>query len=375
MRRLLALLFLLPLLLRFLAVPCSASPEEALSDLYGGLPEEIRSRLPDGVSEDLAEGKAAEAAKRLNVSYLTDQLNSALDGAVAESLSPLLLLLATVFLAALLHAFSDTAGEAAGKAVGFAAGLANLTAVFSVVKPAWELTANTVKGIGLLTKSILPAMTALCAASGSPSSSTVNASWLTVLLTLLEQLSETVLPPLFAIGFGFLAVSAFSGLSGAPDLSGVVGSLKGIFTFFLSLIGTVLTAVMTYQSVLAESADTVALRGLKFASGHMIPVVGGVLSETAGSYLASLSLLRGSAGALTATALILLILPPLLKLTVCRLGFTAAATVSGLLGCGAESSTIREASGLLDLALATVAILTVMLLILIGVFASTAVSL
>jgi len=363
-------ILLLPLLLFGLLLPCrAATPEEAIADYYASLPDEVADALPDSVSNGLQEGNPA-AASELGATFLLDFLSTTLTGAVGESLTALMTLVGTVFLAALLRAFSDTAGETAGKAIRFAAGLSILLSVFRIVKPAWELTADTVAGIGLFSKSFLPVMTALGAASGSVTSSAVNATWLTVLLTLVEQLTESVLPPLFGIGFGFLAVSLFSRLSESADLSGVVGSIKSIFTLLLSLVGASLSAIMTYQTVLAKSADTVLLRSIKFASGNMIPVVGGTLSETAGSYLASLSLVRGSTGTVVAVSLLLFVLPPIIKLFVCRAGFTLAATVAGLLGCPQESETIREASALLDLALATVAILSAIFLILTGVFTS-----
>ncbi len=372
MRRILLLLSLLSALL---ALPCrAAAPEEALKELYDGLPKEVADALPDGVEEGIQKGDAAAAAGALDAAFLFDAIGSFLEKAVKDSLSPLLTLTTALLLSSLLHAFSDTAGETVSKALDLAAGLSVLLAVFRVVKPVWELTADTIKGIGLLTKCSLPAMTALCAASGSLSSSAVNSAWLASLLALTEQLTETVLTPLFGIGFGFLAVSLFSRLTDSADLSGVAAGIKGIFTFFLTLMGTVLTAVMTYQSVLAQSADTVLLRSIKFASGTLIPMVGGALSETAGSYLASLSLLRSSAGLLTAVSLLLYVLPPILTLLVCRFGFSLIATVAGLLGCGKEGDAVREAAGLLDLALAAVSVLSAIFLILAGVFASTAVS-
>ena len=362
--------FLLPLVLWLLCLSCyAATPEEAIADYYGALPDEVADALPDGVAEGLREGDATAAAS-LDASFLLNFLGKTATGAMGESLSTLAALMGTVFLSALLRAFSDTAGETAGKAIRFAAGLSILLAVFRIVKPAWKLTADTIGGIGLFSKSFLPLMTAVGAASGSVSASAVNATWLTVLLTLIEQLTEAVLPPLFALGFGFLVVSLFCRLTESGDLGGVVGSIKNVFTLLLTLVGTSLSAVMAYQSVLAKSADTVLLRSIKFASGNMIPVVGGTLSETAGSYLSSLSLIRGSAGTVVAVSLLLFVLPPILKLLVCRAGLTCAATVAGLLGCSQEGETVREASALLDLALATVAILSGIFLILTGVFAS-----
>ncbi|MBE6621886.1 MAG: hypothetical protein E7630_02925 [Ruminococcaceae bacterium] len=363
-----ALLF--PLLLCFFILPCrAASPEEAVADYYDALPREVADALPDGLSEKLKEGDPT-ATSVLDAPFLFDFLGTSFTDTLKASVAPLVTLTATVFLAALLRAFSDTAGETAGKAIRFAAGLSILLSLFRSVQPAWQLAVDTVKGIGLLSKSFLPLATAVGAVSGTVSSSAVSASWLTLLLTLVEQLTESILMPLFGIGFGFLIVSLFLRLSENADLSGVVGSIKNIFTFLLTLVGTALSAVMAYQSTLAKSADTVLLRSIKFASGNMIPVLGSTLSETAGHYLASLSLIRSSAGTLVAVSLLLFVLPPIISLLILRAGFTLAATVAGILGCPQEGETIRDASALLDLALATVTVLSVVFLLLTGAFTS-----
>ncbi len=367
-------LVLIPLLFLLLAIPCrGAEPENILGEFYDSLPEEVRSAMPDGMEEDLEKGDPS-ATQKLNASFLFHYAGQSLNIVGKQSLAPLTALLLSLFLASLLRAVSDAGGDATGKSMNFVCGFAVLFAILNAVKPAWEEAVGAIRSIGLLTKSSVPAMAALYAASGSVSSAAVNAGWLSFLLVLTEQLSESVLVPLLGIGFGFLALSLFSRLSGVGQTAGFLGSIKMGFTLLLTLIGTVLTAIMTYQSVLAQSADTVLLRSIKFASGNMIPVVGGALSETAGSYLSSLSLLRSSAGTLSAVALLLFVLPPILRLLFLRFGLLFISAIAGVLGCPEEGLLIREAAALLDLALGTVAILSALFLILAGVFATTAVS-
>jgi stage III sporulation protein AE len=367
-------LFLIPLLFALLASPVKATaPEEVLGNLFVSLPEEVRDALPKEVEEGLLAGDPA-SVKKLDASFLFDYVGTSLEAAAARAVAPLTALLLSLFLAALLRATSDGVGDAAGKAITFASGFSVLIAVLRTVKPAWELASGAISDIGLLAKCTLPATAALCAATGSVSSSTVNATWLTALLVLIEHLSETALMPLFGIAFGFLALSLFSRLSGVGNTAGIFSSIKGGFTLLLTLLGTVLTVVMTYQSVLAQSADTVLLRSVKFASGNLIPVVGGALSETASSYLSSIALLRSSAGVLAAVALLLFVLPPILQLLLLRLALLVSSAIAGVFGCAEEGDMIREAVSLLDLALAMLSILSALFLILAGVFATTAVS-
>ena len=278
------------------------------------------------------------------------------------------LLLGTLFLSSLLHSASETAGSTAEHTVGLVSLLITVTILLRAVKPAWDATVATLRSISTLLSGSLPVMTGLLVASGHTSLSATHAAWLSALLILLESLCDAVLSPLFAICFGFLLISALSRYTSIPDLSGTVTSVKKLFTTLLAIATTVFTTAMTFQHSLAQRADSVLLRSIKFASGHLIPIIGGTLSETAGSYLSSLSLIRSTAGLLTAVSVILIVLPTLLRLLLLRSALSISAVIAGMLGCQAEGECLRESSELLDLGIALLGITSAIFLVVIGLF-------
>ncbi len=362
---------LLPLLSGLL-LPLSvgaAGAEDGVGDSVS-LPKEITDLLPENAEEALEQGDPASAVGQLGPDFLLHSVGEALKEALRTAIAPFLTLLGVVILCAMLSGLGSSIGRETESAAGFAGGLCLLLTVFQITTPVWELIRDTLSGIGTILKSALPVMTAVYAASGSLSASAVNATWLSVFLTLLEQLCQTVLPPLLSVCFGFMAVTTLSRFGGGPDMSGIVGSLRKGFTLLLTLMSAIFTAVMSYQSIVAKSADSVALRSLRFASGNMIPVIGGALGEAADSYLASVSLIRGAAGTLTATAVILYALPAAMRLIVCKLGLSAAATAAELLGCRREGAMLREAGELLGLALAPLAVCSAIMIVLLGIFAA-----
>ena len=361
----------LPLLLPLLLIlPCHAyTPESALEDLWKELPDELIREMPDGLSEDLSEGNTAAVTEKLDAAFLLDSLGNGLWEAITETIDTFLVLLGTLLLASLMRAAAGIGTKNTEGAIGFVAGLVTLTVIFQALKPAWETATGALRGLSTLLTGALPVLTGLLAAAGQLTTSAVNAAWLSALLTLLEVLCQAILSPLFSICFGFLLVTMLARYTEAPDLSGAVVSVKNLCTLLLSLIGAVFTAVMTYQSSLAKSADTATLRCVKFASGNLIPVVGSALSEAAGSYLSSLSLIRHTAGTVTVIAVILLVLPVILRLLVLRTVFGLSGILAGVIGCRQEGDCIREAIGLLDLALALTAITSAIFLVVLGLFA------
>lgn len=341
---------------------------EGVSDMYGALPDGVKDSLPDRLENDISEnGESAVAS--LGAEYIASLAASALKAAFAYSVKPLAAVIGVLLLSALLN--SAGAAAAGGEAVALSSAVSVTVTLFGAITPLFKLTSDTLSGIGLIMKGILPVMTGIYAMSGNITAASVNSTWLMLLLTFIETLTESLLMPLLCTCTGFIAVTTLSRFTGAPDMSGVSGELKKALTFLLAAAGTVFTTVMAHQTALAKSADSVALRSLKFASGNMIPVIGGALGEAADGYLAGVSLIRSASGTLAAAAVISYVLPALLKLAVLRAGLSAVAAGAEIMGRGKEAAVVREAGEVLGIAVALICTASVLSVIAVGVFAGS----
>ena len=362
MRRALLVIAALILLLPF------RTGAEGVSDMYGALPDGVKDSLPDRLENDISEnGESAVAS--LGAEYIASLAASALKAAFAYSVKPLAAVIGVLLLSALLN--SAGAAAAGGEAVALSSAVSVTVTLFGAITPLFKLTSDTLSGIGLIMKGILPVMTGIYAMSGNITTASVNSTWLMLLLTFLETLTESLLMPLLCTCTGFIAVTTLSRFTGAPDMSGVSGELKKALTFLLAAAGTVFTTVMAHQTALAKSADSVALRSLKFASGNMIPVIGGALGEAADGYLAGVSLIRSASGTLAAAAVISYVLPALLKIAVLRAGLSAVAAGAEIMGRGKEAAVVREAGEVLGIAVALICTASVLSVIAVGVFAGS----
>lgn len=358
---------LLVIAVLFVLLPLHAGAE-GVSDMYGALPDGVRDSLPDRLENDISEnGESAVAS--LGAEYIASLAASALKAAFAYSVKPLAAVIGVLLLSALLNSAGATA--AGGEAVALSSAVSVTVTLFGAITPLFKLTSDTLSGIGLIMKGILPVMTGIYAMSGNITTASVNSTWLMLLLTFLETLTESLLMPLLCTCTGFIAVTTLSRFTGAPDMSGVSGELKKALTFLLAAAGTVFTTVMAHQTALAKSADSVALRSLKFASGNMIPVIGGALGEAADGYLAGVSLIRSASGTLAAAAVISYVLPALLKIAVLRAGLSAVAAGAEIMGRGKEAAVVREAGEVLGIAVALICTASVLSVIAVGVFAGS----
>lgn len=345
--------------------------EGVLGELYDELPKEARELLPKELYENIEKGDNLSASESISAGFIIKKITSGISEALKLSLQPLFSLIGTIILVALLGYVGVAIGGGGETALGFVGGLSLVATIIGVLTPIWGLMYDTLLGIGLIIKSSLPTMTTIYAFSGNVSAAAVNSTWFTLLLTLLEQLCEVIISPLFYICCGFLMVTSLSRYSGAPDMSGVVTSMKKLLVLMLGLVTALFTAIMSYQTVVAKSADTMTLRSIKFASGNIIPIIGGALGEAADTFLSSVSVIRGTAGMITAVSLIIYVLPVILKIIVSKFCFNIAMVTASVFGCKKEAEILNEASGILEIALAIVSVSSIIFIIIIGIFAKS----
>lgn len=197
-----------------------------------------------------------------------------------------------------------------------------------------------------------PILTALLVAGGSTAAGGSAAASFSLGLVLLENLLTGVLYPLTGVCFAMGLLDTVS-----PDLrlGGVSKHLKWLYMTLLGVASAVSTAALSFQTTLASSADSVAMRSAKYAVGSMIPIVGGSIGAALGTLGSSLSLVKNTAGVSCVAVVLLLTLPELIYLFLARLAVSAAGTAAEALGFTVGEKLLGSFLKIYDMLLATVA--------------------
>ena len=356
-----AVLFLLLSLFTF---PVFAGNE--LSDFFDSLDNESKNAFPDGFDDEIREGDGTDAVKSLDGQFIIKAIIKLLKTALSDTAPFLTSLIAVIFFSALANTFFDRDTD---KPQSIISSMCCVLCCLNIIKPLLESTKNALESMSLIIKASLPVMAVLGAGSGQASSTAVNSLWLNTQLALLEQLSQSVIMPICTVCLTFITVNAVLKETGGTDLSGIVNAIKKIFTFFITLLSSALCIAMSFQSVVAKGSDGVLIRSIKFASASAIPIVGGALSEAAGTYLSSFSLIKSSFGAICAFAVVMSVLPLLLKLFAVKAALTFSYTASGLLG-SSLSLLIKEFSSVIDLLISVICLCAVSFTVAIASFSS-----
>ena len=120
----------------------------------------------------------------------------------------------------------------------------------------------------------------------------------------------------------------------------VCDTVKKAAVGILGFAGTVFTGVVSLKNVLADSADTLASRGVRFLVGRGVPVVGGVVSESYTAFVAGVKLIKNTVGVFGIAAVALTVLPVLMSLGAWSLSFYACISVCEAFGCRSMASVL-----------------------------------
>lgn len=362
--RIALLTLLLPLLLALGILPIAAEeseasqPQEKLPAEYvtwlESIPEELREYLPEGLFSEDPACVAAALDEMSDASYLL----RAVLGAVGLHLEECGALLASVCGLLLLSALSSTLSSSlGGEGVARAFSLCStLTVTLAILAGAYRSIASVTRyfaNLSAFTAASLPLVATLYLMGGNAGAAAASSAGLSAHMALLEGvIGKSILP--------FCGICMALALLGAIDPSLRTGTLlatvKRSYTTLLGLLMTLLHAMLGTQHLLGVKGDSVAMRGVKFAAGNLIPVVGGSVAELIRTVSAGVGFLRGIVGISGILLLLLMLLPTLTELWLLRLCWQLCASLADLLGCQCEKRLTEELASVLGYLITAVCI-------------------
>ncbi|MBR4723779.1 MAG: stage III sporulation protein AE [Clostridia bacterium] len=103
--------------------------------------------------------------------------------------------------------------------------------------------------------------------------------------------------------------------------------LNSVSKWLLTGVLTLFTAILSLYGFSTKAFNSVAAKGLKFAVGSLVPVVGGILSDTVDTVLTGANLLKSAVGTAGAIALFAIAFTPVIKILVMMLLLKAVAAI------------------------------------------------
>ena len=346
---------------------------DAYADIENALPDQVLDLLPDGFFSQNPQDAMTSVQSTATPDYLWQTIWRMVGGDMDTLVKLLLTTLGLVILSSLLRQLK-TSTTRSGEGFLFCLRLCMYTLMVGNATQMLAWVRQYFETLQALMQAMIPVMGVLYALGGNVSEATLNHQSLLLLLNLCQFIATTLSPALCGACLAFSLMDAFGGqvqIKCAP-LSGLC---KKWYTTLLGFLVFLITATLSVQSVITAKADTLGMRGMKYAIGQMLPVVGGGLSGVLGSVAAGVGLLRGVAGMSGVILVLLLVLPTLVQLLLMRGIYQLTSALAGMLSCEGESKLLGEVGSLYGYLAATVSICGVAFVIALAIFAQGSVAL
>ncbi len=227
--------------------------------------------------------------------------------------------------------------------------ISTLIIISIIIAPISRMITDVVAGIKTSTvfvNAYLPVMTAIIIASKNPALAVTYNSFSLFLSSLISNVSNSFLVPITSALLAFNILSSFSFESYRDR---IIKAVRKMVVIILSLFSTVYTGLLTTQSILATSSDSVTLKGIKFISGAFVPIVGGGVGDAISSVFSSFIIMKNTLGVFVIIVIILINLPVMLELLLWYFALSFSSIVSTMFNLNQITDIIDSLASILSL--------------------------
>ena len=334
----------------------SLAEDYGVSDTADSLPYDAAEFLRENnIFPDDPDGITSLSPKTV-ISYMTEKLKH-------SAASPLRLfgtVFSVIILAAAGGAAADIVQSGSEKIYRTAAVLAAVGVTVPSLESCLDTAADTlIRGSDFLV-CYVPVFTGIAAASGSVTASAGYSMTVLLLAQAAVKIASEVLVPVISV---CMAMNIIDAVNPSFSLSSVTGLLKKWTSLLLGLMMTVFTGLLSIQSIVGTSADTLGVKTAKFVVSNFVPIVGSAVADAYTTMRSGLGLLKGTAGAFGIIALCVILLPPVIETACLYLAMTAGEAAAELFGAKELGRFFGGAASLLAMTGAVLACFAVMFVI------------
>lgn len=195
----------------------------------------------------------------------------------------------------------------------------------------------------------IPVIAGVVAVGGHASAAAAFSSSAVIGTEILAQITRIALIPLTGC---MLGISAVSGLKSGLNLGTLSDGIRKAAVWILGLIMTLFLGLLSIQTTLSASADSVALRTARFFVSSGVPIVGGAVSDALSTVSGSLGLIKTGIGGFGIAAGAAMLLPAAISIVCHGFFLFLAAMLAEMFGCDELSAMIKAGQNAVSLSFA-----------------------
>ena len=263
----------------------------------------------NGVVNDIVSGKL-----ELNPVTIINAIIDSIAGETKDLKSFIKTVLITGVFAGILRVISDSFGNNQVSSAGFFACFSLMTVTaLEVFSQVVGYGTEVIRGLCDFITKLEPVFVGLLVSAGAITQAAAFQPVITASVYVMGLIVDNCVLPLTYFS-AMLAI--VNNLSGRIELGTLNKMIQSVSRWILVGILTVFSAILTFYGFTASSLNTVATKGIKFAVGSLVPVVGTLLSDTVETVISGAGLLKNAVGTAGMITVIVISAVPVIKIWV-----------------------------------------------------------
>ena len=160
-----------------------------------------------------------------------------------------------------------------------------------------------------------------------------------------------------------MALGIIESINPEFHFTSITEGVKKAVTFLIGFIMTIFLGLMSLQSIVGASADTLGVKAAKYMVSNWVPFVGGAIADTYTNVKHSLGLLRGGTGFIGIAVIFIMIMPSLLEVIAMRMIFLAADIIADVFGVSQIRILVKNTGWIMSIIFSLLMCFAVMLII------------
>ena len=334
--------------------------------------QEFLSVLPTLAEEKIGDAvRDNEVSELVSVEYLARLVFDSFFSGVDEGAGDFFILLSLTVFFAVFSLLRENINENIGKAAENILLVVTALTVYGLFSDGVDMGYSYIKDAKSFGNSLVPITMGIYLMGGNAATAVTASAGAGAALICIENLCSLALSPLLRVSF---SLSLIGSIGKNLNYGVICKQIRNAYMTLLGFFTMVLSASLSFGSVISSSADTVAARTVKYAIGNMIPIVGGTVNSSYGALSASVSMIKNTVGVSAVVALAIITIPVIVRLLLIRISLNVCATVAELLGCDRIGKLYTDFRSAYDLMLSAVVFVSLIFVIICSVFLRSAVA-
>jgi len=346
------------------------SGKNAWDKLVEGLPEDISGEAKE-LDPYSTKNSVESIRKKSDFSYwlnrIWNEIKSSAFGYLPQMCSVISIMMLLSMTKMLLPTLIPDTGNAFTSLGTIAITLSTFATTTQVIETASLHLNNICSIMNLLT----PVMQAIYLAEGSLTQLAVSSSAVMLVVAVIGNINNYIMIPCTGVLF---TLSSVSSVCDEVKITGFTNSIRKFIMRTWQIVTIGFSFMLGTQTIIAQSADSLASKTVRFALGSIIPMAGGVLAEAYNTVREGLSFVHSAAGIGGIIVIILLLIPGIIPLVLYKLIINFTSMLAEVLGLERVYTFMNEVKGIIEIVVAIVLYTSLMLIFAMILFTKAQVS-